>query len=362
MKTRYLLRSFPLLPAFLLTFGTAEAQHTPWHYWTLADPAVMDEIIGEASGETAFNTIMETGGYNKNRLADEYGSGTFYESQFIYDKLLEYGLPGAELVRFPGGEVWDGIKGELWEVTPLRQKLASYKDMTAMLANGSQNADVTAPLVWVGRGSPEELDRAGVAGKIVVTEGSISGVHQAACVERGALGVVSIANGRPNFDPIQIPWSGIRGRGAAGETKFGFFIPPREAEVLKHRLLAGEEITVHAQVETTTYAVRPPGPGGLHPRHRSERRRDHSLGAPLRGIREAGGRRQQVGERRNPGGGPDPPHPHRRGANSPSEAHHPVPLGTRVFRHRSLGQREQGPHGERPWPTSTWTWSVSGSR
>ena len=88
--------------------------------------------------------------------------------------------------------------------------------MTAMLANGSQNADVTAPLVWVGLGSPEELDRAGVAGKIVVTDGSIGGVHQAACVERGALGVVSIANGRPNFDPIQIPWSGIRGARGRG--------------------------------------------------------------------------------------------------------------------------------------------------
>ncbi len=239
--------------ALALTASPAKAQHTPWHYWTLVEPAVMAEIVGEASGETAFNTIMETGGYNKNRLADEYGTGTFYEAQFIYDKLLEYGLPGADLVRYPGGEVWDGIRGELWEVSPIRQKLASYKDMTAMLANGSQNADVTAPLVWVGMGSPEELDRLNVAGKIVVTEGSIGGVHQAACVERGSLGVVSIANGRPNFDPIQIPWSGIRGRGAdGGETKFGFFIPPREAEVLKRRLMAGEEITVRAQVETTT--------------------------------------------------------------------------------------------------------------
>ena len=231
----------------------AEAQYTAWHYWTLVEPAVMDEIIGEASGETAYNTIMETGGYNKNRLADEFGDGTFYEAQFIYDKLLEYGLPGADLVRFPGGESWDGIKGELWEVSPMRQKLASYTDMTAMLANGSQNADVTAPLIWVGMGSGAELDRLDVAGKIVVTEGSIGGVHGAACGERGALGVVSIANGRPNFDPLQIPWSGIRSRGASGgETKFGFFISPREAEALKRRLMAGEEITVHAQVESTT--------------------------------------------------------------------------------------------------------------
>ncbi len=243
----------PLAGLALLT-GALHGQYTPWHYWTLLDPAHMDEIIGEASGETAWNTIMETGGYNKDRLASEYGEGTFYEARYIYDQLKLYGIPGAEIVRYPGGEVWDGIRGELWEVSPMRQKLASYQDMRAMLANGSRNADVTAPLVWVGLGTAEELDRVEVAGRIVVTEGSISGVHQAACIERGALGVVSIANGRPFFDPLQIPWSGIGGRGAASAaTRFGFFLPPREAEVLKRRLLAGEEITVHAQVETTTH-------------------------------------------------------------------------------------------------------------
>jgi len=240
----------PLAAVLLLAVG-AHAQYTPWHYWTLLDPAVMDEIVGEASGETAWNSVLEMGGYNKNRLAPEYGSGTFYEAQYVYDQLRLHGIPGAEIIRYPGGQVWDGIKGELWEVSPIRQKLASYQDMRAMLANGSRNADVTAPLVWVGMGSAEELDEAGVAGKIVVTEGSISGVHQAACIERGALGVVNIANGRPFFDPLQIPWSGVSGRGG-GETKFGFFIPPREAEVLKRRLTAGEEITVHAVVETAT--------------------------------------------------------------------------------------------------------------
>jgi hypothetical protein len=198
---------------------------------------------------------METGGYNKNRLASEYGDGTFYETQYIYDQLVYYGLPGADLVRLPGGQVWDGVKGELWETNPIRQKLASYQDLRAALANGSTDADVTAQLVWVGMGTPEEIDRADVAGKIVVTEGSMGGVHQAACVAGGALGVVNIANGRPYFDPLQIPWSGVGSRrGGGGAAKFGFFIPPREGDVLRRRLLAGEEITVHAEVEATTHS------------------------------------------------------------------------------------------------------------
>ena len=184
------------------------AQMTPWYQWTLLPSGVMDEIIGETSGETAWNTVMEIGGYNHDRLPAEY-AGTFYEAQYIYDQLRLYGLPGADLVRFPGGNVWDGIKGELWEVSPMRQKLASYQDLRAMLASGSTDADVTAELVWVGSGTPDEIARADVAGTIVVTEGSIGQVHQRACQELGALGVVSIGNGRPFFDPLQIPWSGV---------------------------------------------------------------------------------------------------------------------------------------------------------
>ncbi len=231
---------------------TANAQITPWYTWTFLPQQQMDEIIGEASGETAWNTIMETGGYNKDRLAAEY-RGTFYESQYIYDRLKEYGLPGSEIVRFPGGEVWDGIKGELWEVSPHRQKLASYRDMTAMLAKGSTTADVKAELVWVGQGTPEEIERADVTGKIVVTEGSISRVHKTACIESDALGVIVISQSRPYFDPLQIPWRGLIGwRETLEETpKFGFFLPFREGHYLKRRLLEGETITVHAQVETT---------------------------------------------------------------------------------------------------------------
>ena len=52
----------------LFACSSASAQLTPWHYWTLVDAEIMDEIVGEASGETAWNTIMETGGYNKDRL------------------------------------------------------------------------------------------------------------------------------------------------------------------------------------------------------------------------------------------------------------------------------------------------------
>ena len=226
------------------------AQHTPWMIWTLLPQAQMDEIVGEASGETAFNTIMETGGYNKNRRSDEY-AGTFYESQYIYDQLKLYGLPGADFARVPGRTVWDGIKGELWEIKPRRQKLASYQDMTAMLASGSSTADVKAELVWVGRGTAKEMQGLELAGKIVVTDGSPSTVHSLACLKMGAEGIIAISTSREHFDPLQIPWRGIYSRrGQETPSKFAFYLPAREGEILKQRLLRRENILVHAQVES----------------------------------------------------------------------------------------------------------------
>ncbi|MFC1562088.1 M28 family peptidase [candidate division KSB1 bacterium] len=234
----------------LILSVSAGAQITPYFQWSLLPPEQLDEIVGEASGETAWNTIMETGGYNKDRQPSEY-RGTFYETQYVYDQLRLYGVADAQIVRFPGGEVWDAVKGELWEVSPNRVKLASYKDMTAMLVNGSSSADVTAELAWVGGGSSDEIAQADVRGKIVVTDGSVSSVHSTACIEQGALGVIAINNSRPLFDPLQLPWSRLGGRGG-GQAKFGFMIPPREGQYLIRRLRAGQTITVHAQVETTT--------------------------------------------------------------------------------------------------------------
>ncbi|MCX6574882.1 MAG: M28 family peptidase [Candidatus Aminicenantes bacterium] len=255
--------------SLLVVLGLAAAQYTPWLYWTLLPKNEIDEIVGEASGETALNTIIDINGYNRDRMSEEY-AGPFLETQVILKKLKQYGLAGAEIVSYPGGETWDGVKGELWEVTPRHQKLASMRDMVPMLASGSSTTDVTGELVWVGRGTTAEIEAAKVEGKIVVTEGSLGAVHNLACLQKGALGVIGISMSRPYFDPLQMGWAGIasfRGmRGGPGQPaqaaqpqtpppappkpKFGFQLPVREGDILKQRLMASEKITARAQVES----------------------------------------------------------------------------------------------------------------
>ncbi|MGZ5453754.1 MAG: M28 family peptidase [Candidatus Aminicenantales bacterium] len=269
----------PAIIAVVLLSIPAFAQYSPWLYWTFLPGAQMDEIVGESSGETAWDTIAEINAFNRQRFGEEF-AGNFLETQVVVRKLKSYGLDGIDIVTFPGGPAWVAVKGELWETQPGRQKLASIADMLPMLASGSATADVTAELVWVGRGTPKEITDAKVAGKIVVTEGALMMAYGSA-MQQGALGVVAISMSRPYFDPLQMPWTGIMQRrrpgGAApgqpgappapsappaGQAApaaaapqpqgFAFQLPVREGDILKRRLLANEKITVRAQVESKT--------------------------------------------------------------------------------------------------------------
>lgn len=251
----------------LILAAAISAQYTPWLYWTFLPKDQVDEIVGEASGETAWNTVAEINAFNRERFDEEY-AGNFFEIQVIVRKLKSYGLAGVEVVTYPGSQAWRAVKGELWETKPGRQKIASIHDMLPMLASGSATADVTGELVWVGRGTAKEILDAKVEGKVVVTEGGLMQAYGAA-VQQGALGVIAISMSRPYFDPLQMPWSGIAsrrrpvpdapavqpGQAAAPAANpqpaaFAFQLPVREGDILKRRLLANEKITVRAQVES----------------------------------------------------------------------------------------------------------------
>ncbi len=242
-KTRHILCVMAFLFSCTLSFGQNSVPRT------LLPEKIVDELIGEASGERAMNHIIEMAAYIHDRPAAEY-SGYFFETQYVLNKLKEYGLEGAKVSTYPGtGKTWDGVKATLWEVSPGRSKIADYADLPAVLASGSTNANVTAELVWVGEGRQADIDKAALEGKIAVTSGSISTVHSLA-VAKGALGVISYNSPRPTEVPLAIPISGIGGRrGGESTAKFGFFLPPREGIILRDRLLYGEKITVHAVVE-----------------------------------------------------------------------------------------------------------------
>lgn len=250
--------------ALIVFTGSASAQHTPWLYWTLLPKAHMDLIVGEASGEAALATIQDIAAYMRDRQPEEW-AGTLWESEAMMIRLKRYGFGDAELIKYPAGETWDAVQGSIWEVKPGLRKIASIEDNIVQLAANSANTDLTADLVWVGRGTPAEIEAAKVEGKIVVTEGSMGQVYNLACNQKGALGIVAVIPARGNVDPYQMGWAsvggGMRGQrggapAAAAATpptpppppKFGFQIPVREGEILKQRLAANEKISVKVKI------------------------------------------------------------------------------------------------------------------
>ncbi len=224
------------------------AQFTPHYQWTLLEKKLMDQIIGEASGESALAYDIEMAGYTRNRLSKEYQT-VLWESQYVMDKLKEFGITNAQLERF--GEkrpTWDGISGELWEVSPGLRKLADYDDQVAMLVSGSQNTDAEGELIWIGEGRPSDYKDLDVKGKIVVTNASPGSVSSLISTG-GALGILSFNSPRPLADPVQMPYSSLGGRGGGEAKGFAFQMPPREGVFIRDRLLRGEKIRVHAKVQ-----------------------------------------------------------------------------------------------------------------
>lgn len=230
--------------ACLALVASGQNYTTPFNH-SLLNETYYDLLIGESSGDRAYNYIMDIAPYERDRKHADY-QGLFMESRYVVDKLKGFGIQNAKTERVGKTKTWDGISASLWEVSPKQVKIADYQDLAAILGQGSKNADVTAPLAWIGRGEDHEIKAVDLKGKIAVTEASASRVHDKA-IEAGAVGIISFYSPRPLIDPIQIPNSGIRSQKAT----FCFNLTPRDGYALRDRLLRGEKITVHAKVEAT---------------------------------------------------------------------------------------------------------------
>ena len=243
MKRRKL--TFALLLSFIVVKMMGQEYTGPFNH-SLMDEKFYDLIVGESSGDRAYYHILDIAPYERDRKSEDY-KGLFMESKYVVDKLKGYGFADATTEQLGKTKTWDGVSATLWEVSPNTSKLADYRDLAAILGQGSKSAHVTAELVWVGRGTQAEINAADLKGKIAVTEASAGRVHDLA-VKAGAVGIISFYSPRPLVDPIQIPNSGIRGNNAT----FCINLTPRDGYALRDRLLRGEKITVKADIETTT--------------------------------------------------------------------------------------------------------------
>ncbi len=237
---------------------------------TLIPQSTIQQIVDYVSGSVAYAHILDLAGYEHDRLEEEYKS-TYREAAYIEKMAKQYGLEDVHIERFKlPNKTWDGEVGELWMTTPEKRLIINYRDVAATLATGSKSGDVTADLIYVGRGE-KDADYADkdVTGKLVLASGSIGIVHNLAVRKLGAVGVLSFNNptGKPIDRPDEIAWNGIGGRGggfpggpgAGAESgpppkmAFGFNLSHRIGMELVETLESGKKVTLHAVVKTTEY-------------------------------------------------------------------------------------------------------------
>ncbi len=248
-----LLAAALLIPAQTRTLQPPEQPNPK----TLISQSLIESIVAEVSGSMALNSIYDLAGYEHDRLADEYQT-TYREAAYMEKMARQFNLEDVHIERFKlPNKTWDGELGELWITSPEKRLIVSYRDITASLAPGSKSGDVTAELVYVGRGD-RSVDYQGkdVAGKIVLASAPPNQVHNLAVREFNAAGVVSFANptGRPIDRPDEISWNNIGGRGGAqGKTTFAFNLSHRMGMDLVEMIDRGEKVTVHAKVKTAEY-------------------------------------------------------------------------------------------------------------
>jgi hypothetical protein len=247
----------------VLFYYSAAYGQTAWYYqWGILADNIIDYFIGESSGERTYNHIAELSEYNRQRTLSEF-QGTLMESQYVADKLNEYGLSDVKIERFGKVNFWRGIIGTLWEISPRYEKIADMSDMPFLLAEGSRNADIEAEMVYIGEAYNGELDKMDLTGKIVLTSARTGAVLNMV-LQKGAVGIVTYYSPRPLENPLMMPEGRIYSRTAQPQV-FAFNLPPRDGIVFRDRLLRGEKIIVHAVVKIRTEELDIQVPGCIIP-------------------------------------------------------------------------------------------------
>jgi len=221
-------------------------------------------IRDESSGAAPYENLRYLTGLHRVPATPEFDQA----AQFILQKAREYGLADAHSEQFPidGTKTyglmrsylgWNVEAASLWEVSPQHLLLGDWKTDPIRLADYSHSADVTAALVDVGNGAGEDNYRdKDVRGKIVLADGVLARVQALAVVAHGAAGIVSDMPNQTTawsgLDPTLVRWGHLDARQPSG---FAFMVSRQTAQLLRTRLLAGEKITLKAEVKATV------GPG-----------------------------------------------------------------------------------------------------
>ncbi len=240
-----------LISLFVCVNLTTSLTATP--HASLLPSNLVAELLAEASGERALETATRLAALARYPASQ----GFTRAAEIVAERARAIGLTDVRILSFPADiPSWDVQRGELWVLDPEPVKLADAAEIPLSVAQYSRDADVEAELIAVGAGtSAADYHGVDVRGKIVLASGPPHQVEPLAIAERGALGIISYAQGAffgiaPSEEAVA--WGHLAPeRAREGTPGFAFMLSPARGRALAQRLARGERLRarVHLRVE-----------------------------------------------------------------------------------------------------------------
>ena len=217
------------------TFNEQQAYNTVWFVeqrWRLAGNSGFNESIYHVE------KILQQAGYKKETNGEVTGTLTYR----IEKRPMKH-------------TTWEPVDASLYivgEKEPLLQ-FKTNRNMIAMYSAATPAGGVTAELVYIGKGSPKELEGKDVKGKIVMGEGGIGGIYGNA-IKNGAIGALAYsmpAYNQPAKYTNSIQFQGI-GYTDSLSQKWGILLSYAAKEKLKAALAKGP-VSVKVEINTKIY-------------------------------------------------------------------------------------------------------------
>ncbi len=254
-----LIRSIKLIFLFTIVliltnsiYSYSQALKTP------LDQEILDILANEISGQIIYNNEVMLAGAPWVRERKEF-TDTFYESQKIYEIARGYGIETVRLDRHTSSRTFDyPFAGEFWLIEPDKKLIARIGADAALVARGSQTADITGDLIYIPPLIPEKIEKllsGGVRpeyeGKIALMWSHARGNAARALDTAGLRGIVSFSSRDRYLDPNQVVYGS--GSYSGNNLKVGFSISWRQWSELFEDIENGKKPVVRCKTEVETF-------------------------------------------------------------------------------------------------------------
>ncbi len=220
---------------------------------------LVSRVVELTSGIRAKDYAIDIAGFHRIQISPGIHDATIYTKKEIEKvsnasiKIFEYPADGASPIETwvtPMG--WNPKSGRLELIEPELGLLADYQAEPISLIAHSKSEEGEFEVVHVGKGlSDEDYEGIDVKGKVVLTESRARYVHQIACMEKGAAGVLTYVPPKGidelatlrRYDAI---WPT---KEESEESRFGFALTQADGLKLKKFLESGKTVKIRAKVD-----------------------------------------------------------------------------------------------------------------